>query len=85
MERVRAELHLQAAINEYKKIRARESAKRDELEGQMSIYDLMDKLQALPEECREQLELVAKGMLMAQQAQKGKAQQAESDGDKQSA
>lgn len=51
----------------------------------MMSNELMDKLQALPEECREQLELVAKGMLMAQQAQKGKAQQAEDDGDKQSA
>lgn len=51
----------------------------------MMSNELMDKLQALPEECREKLELVAKGMLMAQQAQKGKAQQAETDGETKSA
>ena len=41
--------------------------------------ELMDKLQALPEECREQLELVAKGMLMAQRAQQVKDGKAETE------
>ncbi len=36
----------------------------------MSTKELSKMLEALPEENREQLELVAKGMLLAQKAQK---------------
>lgn len=36
----------------------------------MSAKELNEMLEALPEESREQLELVAKGMLLAQKAQK---------------